>query len=69
MGENFRDSKHTHHILRRYHYVWYMLSQSYIDLHWIPADIQLADPVTKCLTGTSPTSLLFCAIDEVPVLV
>jgi Reverse transcriptase (RNA-dependent DNA polymerase) len=69
MGENFRDSKHTRHILRRYHYVRYMLEKNYIDLQWIPADFQLADPITKCLPGTSPSLMLFRALGEVPVTV
>jgi hypothetical protein len=69
MGENFRDSKHTRHILRLYHYVCYMLEKNYIDLHWIPADFQLADPITKCLPSTSPSLMLFRELSEVPVTV
>jgi hypothetical protein len=69
MGENFRDSKHTRHILRRFHYVCYMLEKYYIDFQWIPADFQLADPITKCLPGTSPSLMLFRAIGKVPVTV
>ena len=64
MGESFRDSKHTRHILRRYHFVRWMLAQGRAYLTWIGSDSQLADPATKCLLPLAPTMLLFRAIVE-----
>jgi hypothetical protein len=54
MGESFRDTKHNRHIMRCYHVTWWMVADQYIVLFWIPAKFQLADPVTKCLTSSSP---------------
>jgi hypothetical protein len=67
MGESFRDSKRTRHILRRYHYVRWMVEQERAVLIWIPGDIQLADPATKNLQASKPTYILFVAIAETVV--
>ena len=64
MGESFRDTKHTRHILRRYHFVRWMIEQGRAHLTWIATDAQLADPATKCLLPLAPTMLLFRAIVE-----
>jgi hypothetical protein len=64
MGESFSDRKHNRHIIRRYHYVRYMVKDDRIVLYWVPADVQLADPVTKCLNASSPTYVLFRAMAE-----
>ena len=64
MGESFRDTKHTRHLLRRYHYVRWMIEQGRAHLKWISTDAQLADPTTKCLLALAPTLLLFRAIVE-----
>jgi hypothetical protein len=63
MGESFRDTKHTCHILRRYHFVRWMIEQNRAHLLWISTDAQLADPTTKCL-ALAPTLLLFRAVVE-----
>jgi hypothetical protein len=67
MGESFRDTKHTRHILRRYHYVRWMLQEGRCRLDWVPSHIQLADPATKTLLPQAPTWLLFRAIAETTV--
>jgi hypothetical protein len=64
MGESFSDTKHNRHIIWRYHYVCHMVKDDRIVLHWVPADVQLADPVTKCLNASSPTYDLFRAMAE-----
>jgi hypothetical protein len=64
MGESFRDTKHTRHILRRYHFVRWMIEQGRAHFLWISTDAQLADPTTKCLLASAPTLLLFRAIVE-----
>jgi hypothetical protein len=67
MGDSFRDTKHTRHILRRYHYVRWMIQEQRLHLEWIPANFQLADPTTKCLLALSTTYVLFRQIAETPV--
>ena len=67
MGESFRDSKHTRHILRRFHFVRWMIEDQRARLDWVPSDSQLADPATKCLIALAPTLLLFRSIVETQV--
>jgi hypothetical protein len=67
MGESFRDTKHTRHILRRYHYVRWMSDENRVNLLWIPTEMQLADPATKCMTAAETTYILFRQIAETPV--
>ena len=67
MGISFRDTKHNRHILRRYHYVRWLVVDGRIHLFWVPGDIQLADPNTKNLSGTSPSFILYQAMVESPV--
>lgn len=51
MGNSFRDTKHTRHILRRYHFVRTGVEASRYALLWIPTKAQLADIGTKQLSG------------------
>jgi hypothetical protein len=67
MGQSFRDTRHTRHILRRFHYVRWMVGQHRILLCWVPGAVQLADPATKNLCATAPTFLLFIFIAETAV--
>ena len=55
MGESFRDTKHNHHILRRFHYTRWMVEDGCIILIWVPGEVQLADLETKCLRAVAPT--------------
>jgi hypothetical protein len=47
MGSNFRDTKHTRHILRRYHYVREGVQSKRFSMCWIQTLLQLADIGTK----------------------
>ena len=51
MGNSFRDTKHTRHIARRYHYVRTGAQEGHWVLHWCEAGLQLADVGTKNLPG------------------
>jgi Reverse transcriptase (RNA-dependent DNA polymerase) len=68
MGESFRDSKRTRHILREYQYSRWMIKDGRIVFVWIPSHLQLADAATKNLIGTSPTLVLFREIFETMVI-
>jgi len=51
MGNSFRDTKHTRHILRRYHFVRVGVEANRYKLLWIATLGQLADIGTKQLPG------------------
>jgi hypothetical protein len=57
IGSSFKDTKHTRHIMRRYHFVQSMLEKGFIILFWINTKGQLADIGTKIL-GTESYSVL-----------
>jgi len=57
IGSSFKDTKHTRHIMRRYHFVRSMLEKGFIILLWINTKGQLADIGTKVL-GTESYSVL-----------
>ena len=52
MGHSFRSTKHTRHIMRRYHYVREGQLTGEHELTWIPNLYQLADIGTKPVTKT-----------------
>ena len=52
MGSSFRDSKHTRHITRRWHYVREGSRDGKHVLVWIDGDLELADIGTKNLDST-----------------
>jgi hypothetical protein len=61
IGSLFKDTKHTRHIMRRFHFVRSMLDKSFIILLWITTKGQLADIGTKVLgTETYSTLLPIC---------
>ena len=68
MGESFKDTKHTRHINRRYHYVRYMVDDERVCMMWIPAHLQMADPATKCLSAIEPTYITFRKVAETEVI-
>jgi hypothetical protein len=51
MESNFRDTKHTHHILRRYHYVREGIKSKRFNMLWLQTLVQLADIGTKINPG------------------
>jgi hypothetical protein len=57
IGSSFKGTKHTRHIMRRYHFVRSMLEKGFIILLWITTKGQLADVGTKVL-GTETHSVL-----------
>ena len=67
MGDSFRDTKQNRHILRRYHYVRWMVEDHRAVLAGISGNVQLADPNTKNLSGSAPTFALFQTIVETAV--
>ena len=67
MGESFHDTKHNHHILHHFHYTRWMVEDGRIILIWVPGEVQLANPETKCLSAVAPTYILFLAMVETHV--
>ena len=57
MGNSFRDTKHTRHILRRFHYVREEVDSGRFLLFWIKTDDELADIGTKQTPGPRHTLL------------
>jgi transposase InsO family protein len=57
MGNSFRDTKHTRHILRRFHYVREEVDSGRFRLFWIKTDDELADIGTKQTPGPRHTLL------------
>jgi hypothetical protein len=51
IGSSFKDTKHTRHILRRYHYVCDAFQTNRFHPYWIPAEFELADIGTKNSQG------------------
>lgn len=51
MGNNYRDTKHTHHIVWRYHYVRENIAANRFIAKWISNEIQIADIGTKLNYG------------------
>jgi hypothetical protein len=43
MGQSNRDTKHTSHILSRYHDVHDCISSSHFSMQWIQTEFQIAD--------------------------
>jgi len=57
MGNSFRDTKHTRHIMRRYHYVREGVDAGRYKLYWIKTDQELADIGTKQTPGPTHSGL------------
>jgi len=66
MGRSFRDTKHTRHILRRYHFVRTAVEDKRLTLVWIPTEFQLADLGTKILSGARTSFLTSIIMTDVP---
>jgi hypothetical protein len=58
MGESYKDTKHTRHIMRRYHYVREGISSNRFIMGWIRSGIQFADIGTKNNPGPRHQTLL-----------
>ena len=57
MGNSCKDTKHTRHIMRRFHYVCEGVDSGRFDLFWIMTDDMLADIGTKQTPGPRHTLL------------
>jgi hypothetical protein len=51
MGSSYRDTKHTRHIERRYHYVREKIANNKFSMKWITSEFQTADIGTKITPG------------------
>jgi hypothetical protein len=58
IGSSFRDTKHTRHIMRHYHFVRSMVEKGFIILLWITTKGRLADIGTKILGSENYSVLL-----------
>ena len=67
MGNSFKDTKHTRHIMGRYHYVREGVDSGRFTLHWIGTDDMLSDIGTKQTPGprhTLLTNLILVPVKE-----
>ena len=58
MGESYKDTKHTRHIMRRYHYVREGILSNRFIMAWISTAMQFADIGTKNNPGPRHQTLL-----------
>jgi hypothetical protein len=58
MGKSYKDTKHTRHIMRRYHYVRGGISSNRFIMEWLRTNVQLADIGTKNNPGPRHAELL-----------
>ena len=66
MGNSFKDTKHTRHIMRRYHFVRAAVAAKRYELKWITTEFQLADIGTKQLPGPPLALLRDIILTKVP---
>jgi len=58
MGTSYKDTKHTRHILRRYHYVREGVNSKRFIMHWLDNEYQMADIGTKNNLGPKHQQLV-----------
>jgi hypothetical protein len=58
MGESYKDTKHTRHIMRRYHYVRECIASKQFVMKWIRTVAQIADIGTKNNPGPRHKTLV-----------
>jgi hypothetical protein len=51
MRSSYKDTKHTRHIQRRYHYVRENIANNRFSMDWITSEFQIADIGTKITPG------------------
>jgi hypothetical protein len=51
MGSSYRDTKHTQHIMRRYHYVHNEIAANRFSMKWIGTEFMIGDIGTKQTPG------------------
>jgi hypothetical protein len=60
MGNSCKDTKHTRHIMLRYHYIRENIAANRFDMRWIPTQFQIADIGTKLTPGPRYQFLVDC---------
>jgi hypothetical protein len=65
MGANYKDTKHTRHIMRRYHYVRQNIAANRFTSSWIKTEFQIADIGTKNNDGPRHKLLVELALVKV----
>jgi hypothetical protein len=58
MGSSYRDTKHTRHIMRRYHYVRNEIAANRFTMKWIGTEFMISDIGTKQTPGPRHTFLM-----------
>jgi len=58
MGNSYRDTKHTRHIMRRYHYVRNQIVANRFSMKWIGTEFMMSDIGTKQTPGPRHTFLM-----------
>jgi hypothetical protein len=58
MGSSYRDTKHTRHIMRRYHYVRNEIAANRLNMKWIGTEFMIGDIGTKQTPGPRHTFLV-----------
>jgi hypothetical protein len=58
MGESYKGTKHTRHIMQRYHYVRERIAANQFTMVWIKTEFQLADIGAKNNAGPMHTVLV-----------
>jgi hypothetical protein len=67
IGTSFRDTKHTRHIMRRYHFVRSMIDKKFVIPLWITTKGQLADIGTKILDTETYALMLHICMSKINV--
>jgi hypothetical protein len=57
MGNSYRDTKHTRHIMRRYHFVRNEIAARRFEMKWIRTEFMISDIGTKQTPGPRHTFL------------
>jgi hypothetical protein len=65
MGAKYRDTKHTWHIMRRYHYVRQNIAANRFTTKWISTEFQITDIGTKLNDGPRHKVLMNLCLVEV----
>jgi hypothetical protein len=58
MGSSYRDTKHTRHIMRRYHHVRNEIAAKRFNMQWIGTEFMISDIGTKQTPGPRHTFLV-----------
>jgi hypothetical protein len=58
MGSSYRDTKHTRHIMHRYHYVRNEIAANRFSMKWIGTEFMISDIGTKQTPGPKQTFLM-----------